>query len=71
MLPHMFISNWLVYYGDADSFKRFFKGLSYRTRYAHDLADAAGEIHRHYKELNDDFNLFFTDIIKYVKSVYP
>ncbi len=69
MLPHMFISNWLVYYGDANSFNSFFKGLARRTRYAPDLGKAAGQIHLHYNELNKDFLAFMEEMIPYVKSL--
>jgi acyl carrier protein phosphodiesterase len=69
MLPHMFISNWLVYYSDSNSFGRFFTGLSRRTRYAPNLAEAAGQIHLHYNDLNSDFKLFMSEMIPYVKNL--
>ena len=69
MLPHMFTSNWLVYYGDANSFNQFFRGLARRTRFAPDLGNAAGQIHLHYEELNADFISFMDEMIPYVKSL--
>lgn len=69
MLPHMHASNWLVYYGDVNSFNHFFKGLAIRTRYAPNLAKAAGEIHEHYDELNHDFIALMDEMIVYVKSL--
>jgi len=69
MLPHMMSSNWLVYYGNRDSFKHFFKGLALRARYAPDLNLAANEINVHYNELNRDFINFMAEMIPYVKSL--
>jgi acyl carrier protein phosphodiesterase len=69
MLPHMFTSNWLVYYGDANSFKHFFKGLARRTRFAPDLAQSAGQIHLHYDQLNEDFIAFMDEMIPYVRNL--
>jgi acyl carrier protein phosphodiesterase len=69
MLPHMFTSNWLVYYSDANSFNHFFKGLARRTRFAPDLAQSAGQIHLHYDELNEDFIAFMDEMIPYVKNL--
>lgn len=69
MLPHMHASNWLVYYGDVNSFKRFFKGLSYRTRYAPDLAKAADQIKINYDALNTDFILFMDEMIAFVAAL--
>ena len=69
MLPHMFTSNWLVYYGDANSFNHFFKGLARRTRFAPDLAKAAHQINEHYDELNADFLAFMDEMIPYVKNL--
>jgi acyl carrier protein phosphodiesterase len=69
MLPHMFTSNWLVYYADANSFSHFFIGLARRTRYAPDLAKAAQEIHEHYDELSADFLAFMDEMIPHVKNL--
>jgi acyl carrier protein phosphodiesterase len=69
MLPHMFTSNWLVYYGDPNSFNHFFKGLSRRMRFAPDMAKAAHQIHIHYYGLNEDFIAFMDDMIPYVKNL--
>jgi acyl carrier protein phosphodiesterase len=69
MLPHMFTSNWLVYYGDPNSFNHFFKGLSRRMRFAPDMSKAARQIHLHYKELNEDFIAFMDEMIAYVKTL--
>jgi acyl carrier protein phosphodiesterase len=69
MLPHMFTSNWLVYYGDANSFSHFFVGLARRTRYAPDLVRASKQIHEHYDKLNEDFIAFMDEMIAYVKSL--
>ena len=70
MLVHMMHSNWLLYYRNADSFKHFFKGLAFRTRFAPDLHKAADEIHIHYQALNRDFLLFMDDMIPFAKSIH-
>lgn len=69
MLPHMHASNWLVYYGDANSFNHFFKGLAIRTKFAPHLAKAASEIHEHYEDLNNDFITFMDEMVVYVKGL--
>lgn len=69
MLPHMFTSNWLVYYGDPNSFNHFFKGLSRRMRFAPDMAKAAHQINDHYDKLDEDFIAFMDEMIAYVKNL--
>jgi len=69
MLPHMVSTNWLEYYRNPNSFRLFFRGLSFRTRYAKNLNEAAGEIFNHYDELDHDFRNFMNEIIPYVKGL--
>ncbi len=69
MLPHMVVTNWLEYYGNPNSFKLFFRGLSMRMRHSSNFKEAAGEIFRHYNELDNDFSCFMDEMIPFVRNL--
>jgi acyl carrier protein phosphodiesterase len=66
MLPYMVKSDWLYNYATIEGIDRSLKGLSRRTRFKSGMEHASKALIRHYDDLEDDFRVFFPDIIEHL-----
>lgn len=67
-LPFMAKSNWLYNYGKVEGIKKTLTGLSKRTSYANNMANAYKIMIELEEEINTDFKLFFPDLIQCVND---
>lgn len=65
MLPYMIEYNWLLNYASVEGIDRSLKGLSRRTAFRSGMEHAAKDLVRHYDDLENDFRLFFPDIVDF------
>lgn len=68
MLPFMIRSDWLLNYETIDGIDRSLKGLSKRTNFKSGMEHASQDLLIHYKDLEDDFRIFFPEIIDFVRD---
>lgn len=68
MLPYMIRSNWLLNYGTIEGIDRSFKGLSRRTNFRSGMENASSDLLENYTDLQNDFRLFFPELIDYIKE---
>ncbi len=68
MLPFMVDNNWLLAYRKVDGLKRALSGMSKRTKFESNLEKSIHELELHYDEFDDEFQLFFPQIIAHVKD---
>ena len=68
ILPFMITQNWLVNYSNFKDLKRVFRGMSRRTSNNSKMEEAIDELKKDYAAFEDEFRLFFPDIIEFVKS---
>ena len=62
-LPRMIADNWLVRYGTEDGLRFTFSRVKLRSSAPHFFENAVESLTANYHEFNDEFNLFFPDII--------
>lgn len=67
-LPFMVKNNWLKIYGEIDGITRVLNGLSKRTSLPNKTGHAISVLEENYNEFNEEFHLFFTDIIHYIEK---
>jgi acyl carrier protein phosphodiesterase len=68
MLPFMVRSNWLFNYGTIEGIDRSLKGLSKRTNFRSGMEHACQDLLKHYGELENDFRVFFPEIIDFINQ---
>lgn len=66
ILPFMISQNWLVGYSDFYSLKKVFAGMSRRVSFRSGMEHAVEDLQKNYKDFENEFRLFFPDIIQYV-----
>lgn len=70
ILPYMIILNWLVGYGEFKDLQWVFNGMSRRSKqYNSGMEGAVDSLKAHYNEFDEDFKLFFPDMIQYAGEV--
>ncbi|TVR42866.1 MAG: DUF479 domain-containing protein [Bacteroidia bacterium] len=69
ILPFMVDHNWLVNYADPDSLRRNFAGMARRTPFDSGMETAVEYLLRHYKDFEEEFRLFFPDIVNFVEEL--
>lgn len=67
-LPKMIAHNWLKNYGTAEGLQFTFDRFSKRVTFEADFSNAATILINNVHEFNEDFNTFFPDILKYVRT---
>lgn len=67
-LPLMIADNWLMNYGTKEGLRFTFGKLQQRVSKPEHLAGAVDSLERDFELLDVEFNLFFPDIIRYVKE---
>lgn len=68
ILPFMIAQNWLVNYSKLDDLRKVFRGMSRRTSNSGGMLNAVDDLEEHYESFENEFKLFFPDIIKHVHS---
>jgi acyl carrier protein phosphodiesterase len=68
MLPFMVKSNWLLNYSTIEGIDRSLTGLSRRTNFKSGMEHASNDLVIHYQDLEDDFRVFFPEIIDYIRE---
>lgn len=69
VLPHIIQRNLLMSYADISGIDAALKRLSLRVKRRNNISSASEELINNYKQLELKFNLFFPELIDYVKSV--
>ncbi|MFZ4543484.1 MAG: ACP phosphodiesterase [Saprospiraceae bacterium] len=67
-LPKMIEHNWLKNYGTAEGLQFTFDRFSKRVTFEADFSNAAAILINQQNEFNEDFNLFFPDMLEYVEK---
>lgn len=67
-LPFMIMNNWLKNYEKLSGLHHSLEGLARRTSFKSGMEHAIKDIKSHYDILDDHFNLFFPDIMHFVKQ---
>jgi acyl carrier protein phosphodiesterase len=68
MLPFMKAQNWLYEYQYLDGIQKAFEGMSRRASFDSNMANARLGLEKHYEELQGHFDVFFEDMISFVKE---
>lgn len=66
LMPYMIESNWLVSYATIAGIERILFQMDYRTKHRAHMQNAIQELQEFYTEFEDEFTLFFKDLIKMV-----
>ena len=69
ILPFMIAQNWLVNYSNLDDLKRVFRGMSRRTSNSSGMLHSVDDLEEYYELFENEFRLFFPDIIKHTHSL--
>ena len=67
-LPYMIEQNWLLNYANLEGIRRSLTGLSRRTAFVSNMETAADELRENYHLYLHEFNIFFPDLMAYVKE---
>ena len=68
LLPFMVEYNWLVGYASLEGIERVLNGMNKRTKGISQMNLAIEDLKLHYNELEEDFTLFFEDILKFTEE---
>jgi len=63
--PTMIKDNWLLSYATIDGIQLVLNGMNKRTKGRSKMNEATKELKEHYKVFEDDFTLFFKELIDY------
>ena len=69
MLPYMVTQNWLEGYAYLTDLQRVFNGMSRRASFVSGMENAIFDLKKDYAAYENEFNLFFPDIINYIHKV--
>ncbi len=65
MMPYMIADNWLLSYASIDGIAKVLEGMNRRTKNRSKMNNAVNELAEYYKEFEEEFTLFFKDLIDY------
>lgn len=68
MLPYMIGRNWLVSYASLEGLEMILFQMDYRTKHRVNMQEAIVEVQLFYKELDEEFTLFFEELIQHCKE---
>lgn len=68
LMPFMIESNWLVSYASIAGIERILFQMDYRTKHRAHMHNAVQELQEFYTEFEDEFTLFFVDLIEMVED---
>ena len=69
MLPIIIEENWLYSYKNLEGITLTFQRLSRRFKRVNNLAEASDELILNYDELEQDFLLFFPELLNYAQKI--
>ena len=67
-LPFMAKSNWLYSYRKVEGINKALSGLAKRSNYTNNMSEAYVILKEREKELQEDFNLFFPELVNFVDN---
>ncbi|GAA3630800.1 acyl carrier protein phosphodiesterase [Flavivirga jejuensis] len=68
MMPHMIADNWLLSYASIDGISRVLNGMNRKTKNKSGMHEAVVELEEFYKEFENEFTLFFNELIIFSKQ---
>ncbi|MEQ3661371.1 MAG: acyl carrier protein phosphodiesterase [Flavobacterium sp.] len=68
LMPYMIESNWLVSYATIAGIERILFQMDYRTKNKAQMQNAVQELQEFYAEFEEEFTLFFKDLIQMVED---
>ncbi len=68
LMPYMIESNWLVSYASIAGIERILFQMDYRTKHRAHMQNAVQELQEFYTEFEEEFTLFFEDLMKMVED---
>jgi acyl carrier protein phosphodiesterase len=63
MMPYMIDQNWLVSYETIAGIEKILFQMDYRTKHRANMQEAIVELQEYYLEFEEEFTLFFTELI--------
>ena len=69
-MPYMIESNWLVSYASIAGIERILFQMDYRTKHRVHMQNAIQELQEFYTEFEEEFTLFFKDLMKMVEDFH-
>lgn len=70
LMPYMIESNWLVSYASIVGIERILFQMDYRTKHRVHMQNAIQELQEFYTEFEEEFTLFFKDLMKMVEDFH-
>jgi acyl carrier protein phosphodiesterase len=70
LMPYMIESNWLVSYASIAGIERILFQMDYRTKHRVHMQNAIQELQEFYTEFEEEFTLFFKDLMKMVEDFH-
>ena len=64
----MIADNWLLNYSKIEGVQRVLDGMNRRTKYKSKMNEATKELKIHYNEFEEEFTLFFDELITFSKN---
>lgn len=68
LMPYMFENNWLVSYATIAGIEMILFQMDYRTKHRANMQEAIVELKVFYTEFEEEFTLFFNELIEMVKD---
>jgi acyl carrier protein phosphodiesterase len=68
LLPFMIEYNWLVGYASLEGIERVLNGMNNRTKGVSQMNLAIEDLKIHYSALEEDFSIFFEDLLKFTEE---
>lgn len=68
MMPYMIANNWLLSYASIDGISKVLEGVNRRTQNKSKMNLAVNELEEFYDEFENEFTLFFTELIEFSKQ---
>lgn len=65
MMPYMIADNWLLSYASIDGISKVLEGMNHRTKNRSSMNEAIHELEAFYKPFEDEFTLFFNELISF------
>ncbi|WNH12402.1 ACP phosphodiesterase [Thalassobellus suaedae] len=68
MIPFMMTDNWLLSYASIEGISRVLEGMNRRTKNRSGMHEAVQELEEFYNEFENEFTLFFDELISFSKQ---
>ena len=69
LIPRIAEKDWLRQYKSFEGLKLVFERMSLRVKRQNPLAGSEVELRKNYSEIEDNFNIFFPELIKYAEEL--